>query len=816
MNFSKNYDSFHRTLVSFQAGQVINEISNAIDKSNESNKELLIYRSIAKLEIGLLNRAEADCELYMRSEKRSIMGYFIKGLIELWSLKEEEAIGTWEEGLRICSAFSFYSFVYCLVNDSNLRVKVFNMKFKVSEVLNFAEVFDIKTKFNDSDINAGFLELRNESLDKAICTFNMILKGNKENLQAYKGRGIAYCLLGDWKKAIDDLSFAINKGFEIEDLRKFRAIAYSAVGYYSSAISDYSIVIQKEPLNYELREERAKLLMARKMYSKGLNDLNYIPKKCRTSNTYKYLAECEYALGNLEKAEKFINLAKNENDSDSYYCGYMIFRDLNKHELAKENLMKAVSIKKDSFFLLKTCGDYFYETGELFEAKDYYKKALEINDKDIETQKLYAFTLFQTGEENEALKLFMKLNDELGFDLNEDNYVFQNFEKQQFTQIMYKQYSNDLKYLLNLMENANNTFWSLNVNYFKKSFTFPKDFHFKTKELNDIEIQMIIDAERLGSKCIQEGPEAVYNKRLARCFGFCILYVSQRLRANVKFDFNWANALKQIKDILSLADAKNNINLIYNKDINGSIYVQTYYISNYYLQKGERISPKYGYKIPYAIERIKNTFMLKDNVLPKIDSLNSLYCYTQSNIFDNGKWCLQKDSSINEKFKFQNAIELSKPSLVLEFLGPFGYNFFIKPPSDKTDFEDYFNIFEKSWRLFVSNHFPDSKYMLSLFILLIWIIQPLSDYSYEIGLIILHSYYLYRKKLELNKFMNGNDLFISQLINPDIDNMNNTINDFVKNNNQASSVKETSLSYWDNELPISHVLDLINYKLNDN
>lgn len=105
-----------------------------------------------------------------------------------------------------------------------------------------------------------------------------------------------------------------------------------------------------------------------------------------------------------------------------------------------------------------------------------------------------------------------------------------------------------------------------------------------------------------------------------------------------------------------------------------------------------------------------------------------------------------------------------------------------------------------------------NKEKLSLMIFLIWGLHPFSLYSPELAHIFLHAYLLATNEYEIEKVDSGNEMFIEQMIDPNITNIRVALSKLMIKKTKSKISKE-SLDFWTYEVSISDVIELLSAKL---
>ena len=104
---------------------------------------------------------------------------------------------------------------------------------------------------------------RLDFLEKAISSFNDVLKTHKKDADAILLRGIAFHSVGNYKAAIKDYDEVLSIDPDSTEVKKLRALAYVKTGLkenLSSAVDDFTDVITNDPSAQELRKSRIEAL----------------------------------------------------------------------------------------------------------------------------------------------------------------------------------------------------------------------------------------------------------------------------------------------------------------------------------------------------------------------------------------------------------------------------------------------------------------------------------------------------------------------------------------------------------------------------
>lgn len=96
-------------------------------------------------------------------------------------------------------------------------------------------------------IEGGTQHLKAGRFNDAISVFTNAIRINRGDFKAYLGRGMAYYLIKDYRKAVEDFSVAIELEPSEPNLYANRANAYTRQQYYQKAIADHTEVLRLRP-----------------------------------------------------------------------------------------------------------------------------------------------------------------------------------------------------------------------------------------------------------------------------------------------------------------------------------------------------------------------------------------------------------------------------------------------------------------------------------------------------------------------------------------------------------------------------------------
>lgn len=104
-----------------------------------------------------------------------------------------------------------------------------------------------------------------------------------------QARGVAYYQMGNFNRAIADLSASLKLDPKDTISLEFRAAAYSKQKRYEEAISDYSAAVSLAPDKSDILERRAHFYRQRKDYNRAIDDLSALVRLNPNKGLYYYL-----------------------------------------------------------------------------------------------------------------------------------------------------------------------------------------------------------------------------------------------------------------------------------------------------------------------------------------------------------------------------------------------------------------------------------------------------------------------------------------------------------------------------------------------
>jgi tetratricopeptide (TPR) repeat protein len=165
--------------------------------------------------------------------------------------------------------------------------------------------------------------------------------------RAFVDRGFAYSVLGQWDKAIDDYSKAIEIYPGFTKAYVDRGVAYAKLGQFEKAIADCSMAIKTDPKNTEAYYDRGIADVNLGQYEKAIADCSKAIEFGPESAKIYYNRGVAYGkLGQFDKAtadySKAIEI--DQNYSPPHFNLGIIYFNLGQYEKAIENFSRVIEI----------------------------------------------------------------------------------------------------------------------------------------------------------------------------------------------------------------------------------------------------------------------------------------------------------------------------------------------------------------------------------------------------------------------------------------------------------------------------------------
>jgi tetratricopeptide (TPR) repeat protein len=245
--------------------------------------------------------------------------------------------------------------------------------------------FDKAIKLNPNDYYFYYWRGR-IYFEKRLYEFKIFLKSNvfllPDEAYFYGWRGIAYYEKGDYDKAIECFTEAIELEPDEADFYYWRGRSYYEKKRYDEAIEDFTEAIRLEPNEAGFYWWRGRAYYEKADYGKAIEDFTKAIKlKPDDAYIYWWRGRARYRKGeHNESIQDFTEAIKlKPDDADFYGWRGGAYYEKGKYDEAIHDLTKAIELKPDmaGFYYLR--GNAYYWKGEYEKAIKDFDKVLELN-----------------------------------------------------------------------------------------------------------------------------------------------------------------------------------------------------------------------------------------------------------------------------------------------------------------------------------------------------------------------------------------------------------------------------------------------------
>lgn len=250
-------------------------------------------------------------------------------------------------------------------------------------------------------IKENNLGIANEYLEQAVA-----LDPNNSNI--YVRRAEIKKTMGDHNGAVDDIIVAISN--DSHNNRALDALAKYAETNYPATVAGLSNAIKLAPDNGLFRYLRAGIALSHYNYKAALDDYTYIinHRLYDYDGLYGNLAECQFAMGQYEKALENVDRALTTiyDRADLQILRSRILRALKRYDQALEAAAKATAVDRQSPEAIAQMGLCYVSLEKYKEANELFGEAILIAGENPRYMMLRAWVLWQYLNESAGAENF--------------------------------------------------------------------------------------------------------------------------------------------------------------------------------------------------------------------------------------------------------------------------------------------------------------------------------------------------------------------------------------------------------------------------
>jgi tetratricopeptide (TPR) repeat protein len=247
--------------------------------------------------------------------------------------------------------------------------------------------------------------------DKAIDDYSIAIEIDPKFSDAYSNRGVAYGNLGLWDKAIDDYKRAIEIDPKISMTYSDCGIAYGNLGQWDKAISNYNKAIEIDPKFTQAYSNRGIAYANLGQFNEAISDFSkaieidpkFVEAYSNRGIAYRNLRQYEKSITEYSKAIEIDPKYKN-----AYYNRGIAYMNLGQWGKAISDFSRAIEIDPAYSMAYFCCGIAYGNLGQWVKSIANYTKAIEIDPKFVEAYSNRGVAYGKLGQWDKALSDFSK------------------------------------------------------------------------------------------------------------------------------------------------------------------------------------------------------------------------------------------------------------------------------------------------------------------------------------------------------------------------------------------------------------------------
>lgn len=819
MSYEALFNSFNfikQNIGNKYSHKLIEELKIEIERASENQSDELRLKLIfLYLHLEMNNKAIRELDQLISSNRNYTAAYLLLGVVHLWNNDEKKCYSSWNEGTLRGGQYSHYYLMMNLLNNPSMQKHVYDIKSNVLKLINFIEDWNNPRIFTDSILNEAFLNIFSRVQEKMILGFKQvksIIEVQPDNGLAYLAKGIWYFISSHWQVSLENLtkSLQYSREYMIETLT-YRAFVYFKLEKYEFAVRDLSYVLARNPCNEYALILRAKANFKRQLYAQCISDIEIYLKyvECQTilPEVNLLYAKALYFTGDLNRA---YDIFKNHTAStqEDIVCKFLCLRDLDQSYLAWDCLsgLLAKDINSSCVLLI---AQYLELMGEYEKSSEFYKTYIEEYPMDISNMRQYGLLLLKKGDLNGAYNVIKPITESIGINgismMDDAESSFQSLTLTKCTnqttlgRNVLDDIFHDICLIVEIITCLKGPITSFSSNAFLPNrYTDSLEPSVLINPINstileEFETRMINIADELGEVSILKSHEFKSTPRVVRALGFCILLFSYMFRE--RGSISWQTLLELFEVIISIANPNvkteaNNMETESNISIKSpSIFLVRGQCKNFFYRKS--LNSAHKFLIDTACEEeVGEVNMLGSD----LTSLENVYTFLQRDVVASKLWMPVPETS------------LPGSKLIMQYLGIYGFNLIVRPCSDFDTWSRANNLID----ILIKSLDEDVSFKsISTIIAIIWSRHPLTNYSRELGYVMLHAYSIHKYGFILANVLNDDlELYITQMIKPDPDALASHFRTlFVEE--EYIEVSKEYIDYWTSTPTVEKFIELL-------
>ncbi|KAL4237726.1 Tetratricopeptide repeat protein 13 [Mactra antiquata] len=268
----------------------------------------------------------------------------------------------------------------------------------------------------DKLLGLGLVLLNSGNIDGAINTYDSLISNRPNTVAAYFMRGVSYTRKGiennsNAGKAIEDFTEAIDRDSRFVQAFERRAEAYIAMGQYNKAITDLSRVLDLKSSNKILFARGVVYLLLQEYSSAEVDFKKNIELDGDDLQSLFYLGLSQYYRGKVRNAIEVFKevLSKDPDHLDACTSLAQAFREIGNLRMSRSKFNQSLTINKDHVMTLQLRGNLLYHSGEPEESIKDFQKCLDEERHNINCGYMKALSATAVGRFYDGVKSATKV-----------------------------------------------------------------------------------------------------------------------------------------------------------------------------------------------------------------------------------------------------------------------------------------------------------------------------------------------------------------------------------------------------------------------
>ena len=228
---------------------------------------------------------------------------------------------------------------------------------------------------------------RNKVWKDDLTLWSDVVEKSPGKARAITNRGSAYATLGEWDRAMEDYSRALQLDPKFPISLMSRGFAFKNMGKYEKAVADYSVAIEVDPYNKLAYNDRGVCYISMGEYEKAIADFSkVIELDAENSDAYSNRSASYQNLGQLDKAITDIDkaLSLQPDNAKALSNRGAIHEKLNQPEKAIADYSRAIDLNPEFAKAYVNRGSVYLKTSRPDKALEDYTKAIAVDPENAE------------------------------------------------------------------------------------------------------------------------------------------------------------------------------------------------------------------------------------------------------------------------------------------------------------------------------------------------------------------------------------------------------------------------------------------------